>query len=123
MHGHQQRRGADHDELKRPQSDVRDRKELVVADAVAARLLGVADERGLLISPNALCSNHKHQDTEDEDDREPNAPNARRVPVYAADHGIKGPPVHLSLQVYKKTEGIINKHSFKTAWMLMKVHF
>uniref|UniRef100_A0A3Q1GG88 Uncharacterized protein n=1 Tax=Acanthochromis polyacanthus TaxID=80966 RepID=A0A3Q1GG88_9TELE len=98
MHGHQQRGGGDQDELKRPQADVRDGEELVIANAVAAGLLGVTGEAGLLIPPNTLCSDHQDQDTEDEDDGEPNASNAGRVPVYAADHGIKGPPVHLRLQ-------------------------
>lgn len=102
MHGHQQSGGGDQDELERPQADVRDGEELVVADAVAARLLGVAGEAGLLISPNALSCNHQDQDTENEDDGEPNASDAGRVPVYAADHGIKGPPVHFRLQICRK---------------------
>uniref|UniRef100_A0A8C3G5T5 Uncharacterized protein n=1 Tax=Cyclopterus lumpus TaxID=8103 RepID=A0A8C3G5T5_CYCLU len=98
MHGNQQGRGGDQDELQRPQADVRDGEELVVTDAVAAGLLGVADEAGLLISPDAFRSDHQDQDTEDEDDGEPNASDAGRVPVYATDHGIKGAPVHFRLQ-------------------------
>uniref|UniRef100_A0A3Q2DME1 Uncharacterized protein n=1 Tax=Cyprinodon variegatus TaxID=28743 RepID=A0A3Q2DME1_CYPVA len=88
MHGYQH-----------PQPDVRDGEELVVADAVTARLLSVAGEAGLLIPPDALGGNHQHQDSEDEDDREPDASDAGGMPVYAADHGIKGPPVHLRLQM------------------------
>uniref|UniRef100_A0A3P8WE42 Uncharacterized protein n=1 Tax=Cynoglossus semilaevis TaxID=244447 RepID=A0A3P8WE42_CYNSE len=72
MHGHQQSR---------------DGEELVVTHTVTARLLGVAGESRLLVSPNAFSSNDQDQDTEDEDDREPNASNACRVPVYAANHG------------------------------------
>uniref|UniRef100_A0A3B3U8Y8 Uncharacterized protein n=2 Tax=Poecilia TaxID=8080 RepID=A0A3B3U8Y8_9TELE len=92
MHGYQQRRGGHQDELEK----------LVVADAVAAGLLGVAGEAGLLIAPNTLGGNHQHQDAEDEDDGEPNASDAGGMPVYTADHGIKGSPVHLRLQVYEK---------------------
>uniref|UniRef100_A0A3P9KHL5 Uncharacterized protein n=1 Tax=Oryzias latipes TaxID=8090 RepID=A0A3P9KHL5_ORYLA len=88
MHGHKQRR---------------DGEKLVVTDAVAARLLGVADEGRLLIPPNAFGSNHQHQNAKDEDDREPDSPNSSRMPVYAADHGIKGSPVHLRLQVCQGT--------------------
>lgn len=76
MHGHQQCGGGDQDELECPQADVRDGEELVVANAVAAGLLGVAGEAGLLIPPNTLCSDHQDQDTEDEDDGEPNASDA-----------------------------------------------
>uniref|UniRef100_A0A8D3A1X6 Uncharacterized protein n=1 Tax=Scophthalmus maximus TaxID=52904 RepID=A0A8D3A1X6_SCOMX len=102
MHGHKQRRGGDQDELERPQADVRDGEELVITHTVAAGLLGVAGEAGLLISPNAFSSNNQDHDTEDEDDREPNASDAGRVPVYTADHGIKGPPVHFRLQICRK---------------------
>uniref|UniRef100_A0A3B3BPG7 Uncharacterized protein n=1 Tax=Oryzias melastigma TaxID=30732 RepID=A0A3B3BPG7_ORYME len=103
MHSHKQCWGGDQDDLQRPQPDVRDGEKLVVANAVAARLLGVADEGRLLIPPNTFGSNHQHQDAKDENDREPNAPNSSRMPVYAADYGIKGSPVHLRLQVCQDT--------------------
>uniref|UniRef100_A0A8C6TE81 Uncharacterized protein n=1 Tax=Neogobius melanostomus TaxID=47308 RepID=A0A8C6TE81_9GOBI len=89
------------DELKCPQPDVRNGEELVVADTITTRLLRVADEARLLIAPHTLCCYHQHQDSENEDDRKPNASNSSRVPVYAADHGIKGTPVHFRLQVCK----------------------
>uniref|UniRef100_A0A3Q3WHP6 Uncharacterized protein n=1 Tax=Mola mola TaxID=94237 RepID=A0A3Q3WHP6_MOLML len=87
VHGHQQGR---------------DREELFVADAVAAGLLGVAREASLLISPNALSCHHEHQNALDEDDGQPNASDSSRVPVYTADQGVKGSPVHLRLQVCKR---------------------
>ena len=101
VHGHQQGRGGDQDQLQSPQADVRDGEELVVADAVAAGLLGVAGEARLLIAPDAFGSHHQHQDSEDEDDGEPNPSDACRVPVYAADQDVKGSPVHFRLQVCK----------------------
>ena len=100
VHCDQQSRRGDKDDLQHPEADVWDWEEVVVADAVAARLLGVADEHCLLVTPDTLCCHHQHQDTEDEDDREPDAADARGVPIYAADHGIKGAPVHFRFQVW-----------------------
>uniref|UniRef100_A0A8C3G8E4 Uncharacterized protein n=1 Tax=Cyclopterus lumpus TaxID=8103 RepID=A0A8C3G8E4_CYCLU len=86
VHGDQQGRGGDQDELKRPEADVGDGEEVVVADTVAARLLGVACESGLLIAPHALRRNHQNQDTENEQDREPDATDACGVSVHT-EHG------------------------------------
>uniref|UniRef100_A0A3B4AFH2 Uncharacterized protein n=1 Tax=Periophthalmus magnuspinnatus TaxID=409849 RepID=A0A3B4AFH2_9GOBI len=99
MHSHQQGRSRHQDELKRPQPDVGNGEELVIADAVTAGLLRVTDKARLLVPPHTLCCNHQHQDSENENDRKPNASNSCRVPVYAADNGIKGTPVHFRLQV------------------------
>uniref|UniRef100_A0A665USZ6 Uncharacterized protein n=1 Tax=Echeneis naucrates TaxID=173247 RepID=A0A665USZ6_ECHNA len=99
MHGYQQGGSGDQDELKRPQADVRDGEEVIIADTVAARLLGVAGEAGLLVAPHALCCNHQDQDTENKQDREPDATDARGVPVHSADDGIKCCPVHLLFRV------------------------
>uniref|UniRef100_A0A8C7NT59 Uncharacterized protein n=1 Tax=Oncorhynchus mykiss TaxID=8022 RepID=A0A8C7NT59_ONCMY len=57
------------------------------ADVVAAGLLGVAGEARLLVAPDRLGRHHEDQDSEDEDDRQPDAADAGGMPVYAADHG------------------------------------
>uniref|UniRef100_A0A3P8SCR2 Uncharacterized protein n=1 Tax=Amphiprion percula TaxID=161767 RepID=A0A3P8SCR2_AMPPE len=82
VHGDQQGRSGDQDELERPEADVGDGEEVVVADAVAARLLGIAGEARLLVAPNTLSSNHQDQDAENEQDREPDAADASGVNVY-----------------------------------------
>lgn len=89
MHGHQQGRGGHQDELERPKADVGDGEKVVIADAVAARLLGVAGEARLLVSPHALGGDHQNEDAENEQDREPDAADASGVSVYAADDSIK----------------------------------
>ncbi|KAJ8348843.1 hypothetical protein SKAU_G00274320 [Synaphobranchus kaupii] len=102
VHGDQKGRSGDQDKLQGPQADVRYGEELVVADAVAARLLGVAGEAGLFITPNTLGRHNQDQDAEDEEDGEPDAADACGVPIYTAYNGIKGRPVHFRFQVWKK---------------------
>uniref|UniRef100_A0A8C9DC51 Uncharacterized protein n=1 Tax=Panthera leo TaxID=9689 RepID=A0A8C9DC51_PANLE len=94
VHGYEKSRGGDQDQLQRPQPHVGDGEKVVVADAVAAGLKGVADEGGLLITPHTLCSHHQHHDPEDEDDREPYPTNGSRMPVHATEQGVQTCPVH-----------------------------
>ncbi len=117
VHGNQQGGGRDHDELQRPQSDVRDGEEMVVADAVAAGLLGVADEVCFLIAPHALRRHHQNHDPENEEDRQPNPPNTGGMPVHTADHGIKRRPVHFWFQIWEteKKSTVIRKHTHTTS--------
>lgn len=89
MHGYEQGGSGDQDELERPEADVGDGEEVVVADTVAARLLGVAGEARFLVAPHALCCNHQNQDTENEQDGEPDATDACGVSVHTADDSIK----------------------------------
>uniref|UniRef100_A0A8C3I7G6 Uncharacterized protein n=1 Tax=Chrysemys picta bellii TaxID=8478 RepID=A0A8C3I7G6_CHRPI len=71
MHGHQKCRSRDKDELKGPQSNVRDGEEVVIANIFASRLQSVADKIILFVSPDFLRSHHKDHNTENEHDSEP----------------------------------------------------
>lgn len=99
VHGDQQGRGGHQDELQRPQADVGNGEEVVIADAVAAWLLGVAGEARLLVPPHALGGDHQNQDAENKEDREPDATDTGGVSVYTADDSIKRCPVHFGVWV------------------------
>ncbi|KAJ1058386.1 hypothetical protein K5549_021725, partial [Capra hircus] len=94
VHGHEESWGGHQDELQRPQTHVGNGEKVVVADTIAARLEGVADEGRLLITPHALGSHHQHHDSEDEDDREPYSANGSRMPIHATEQGVQTRPVH-----------------------------
>uniref|UniRef100_A0A8B9F2U9 Uncharacterized protein n=1 Tax=Amazona collaria TaxID=241587 RepID=A0A8B9F2U9_9PSIT len=107
VHGHEKGWRGDQDELQSPQTDMGDREEVVVADAVAARLLGVAGEGGLLVPPHALCCHHQHHYPEDEDDGEPDAPDGRGVAVHPA----HPPPDHWLWGAYRSAhQDLCHRH-------------
>uniref|UniRef100_A0A8C9MQN4 Uncharacterized protein n=1 Tax=Serinus canaria TaxID=9135 RepID=A0A8C9MQN4_SERCA len=95
MHGHQQRRCGDKDQLQGPESDVRDGEKMVIANISAARLKRVADKILLFISPDSLCSHNQDHDTEDEEDCEPYLPNTGGVLIYTSQNTLQSSPVHL----------------------------
>uniref|UniRef100_A0A8D2PI61 Uncharacterized protein n=1 Tax=Zosterops lateralis melanops TaxID=1220523 RepID=A0A8D2PI61_ZOSLA len=64
----------DHDDLEDPEADVREWREGVVADVVAARLLGVAGELALLIRVDGLAPHRRQDDAEDDEHGEPDLP-------------------------------------------------
>lgn len=94
MHHHQERRASDEDELQRPQPDVGDGEEVVVADVVAARLSRVAFEVFLLVAPHLLSRHHKNHDPEEEDNGEPHAAKGGGVFVHPAEEALEECPVH-----------------------------
>uniref|UniRef100_A0A8B9SD99 Uncharacterized protein n=1 Tax=Apteryx owenii TaxID=8824 RepID=A0A8B9SD99_APTOW len=90
MHGHQQCRCRNKDQLQGPESDMRDGEKMVIANISAPRLKCVADKILLFISPDSLCRYDQNHDTEDEQDCEP----------YLSDAGGIS-PVHLLFSMEK----------------------
>lgn len=88
MHGYQQGRGGDKDELQAPQADVWHGKEVIIADIFTAGLLSVACEVWLFVPPDALSGQNQYGDAEDEKDGEPDLPETGGVFVYAAQLGV-----------------------------------
>ena len=54
---------------------MRDGEGPIVADVLATRLLGVADETRLLVTPDALGTGTQNHDPEQEEDAHPDLPN------------------------------------------------
>lgn len=94
VQGHQQGRGRDQDELHGPEAHLRDGEEVVEAGGLAARLAGVAHKLLHLVLPHLLGCRDVHQDSEEEDDGEPDAPDRRGVFVHAAEDVLQKAPVH-----------------------------
>uniref|UniRef100_A0A3P9JBE2 Uncharacterized protein n=1 Tax=Oryzias latipes TaxID=8090 RepID=A0A3P9JBE2_ORYLA len=94
MHCNQQGWCGDKDELQAPQADVRHRKEVVIADIFASRLLCVAGEVRLLVPPNALCSQNQDCNAEDEKNRQPDLPQTGGVFVDTTQQGVELIPTH-----------------------------
>lgn len=82
VQGHQQGWGGHHYELQSPQTHLRDGEEVVEAGVLTSRLPGVAHKLLLLVLPHLLSRRHVHQDPEEEDHREPKAPNHSGVLVH-----------------------------------------
>uniref|UniRef100_A0A4W3K8G1 Uncharacterized protein n=1 Tax=Callorhinchus milii TaxID=7868 RepID=A0A4W3K8G1_CALMI len=98
VHSVDQGWGGHEDDLQDPETDVGDGESPVVADILAARLLGVAGEEALLVPPHlldAFRSHHQHHDPEDEQHREPDPADASGVPVHPDQNRIEALPVHL----------------------------
>uniref|UniRef100_A0A8C3JAY2 Uncharacterized protein n=1 Tax=Calidris pygmaea TaxID=425635 RepID=A0A8C3JAY2_9CHAR len=81
VHGHQQSRCGNKDQLQGPESDVRDGEKVIIANILAPRLKCVAHKVILFISPDSLCSHNQDHDTEDEQDCEPYLPDTGGVKI------------------------------------------
>uniref|UniRef100_A0A8V0XZY3 Uncharacterized protein n=1 Tax=Gallus gallus TaxID=9031 RepID=A0A8V0XZY3_CHICK len=95
VHGHQQCRGRNEDQLQGPESDVRDGEKVIIANISTPRLKRIADKILLFISPDSLRSHNQDHDTEDEQDCEPYLPNAGGVFIYTSQNSLQSSPIHL----------------------------
>lgn len=99
MQSHQQGWGGYHDELQSPETRLRDGEEVVEACVLTTGLPGVAHKILLLVLPHLLGCRHIHQDPEEKDHREPDAPNHSRVLVHPSEDVFQKAPVHLRLSL------------------------
>uniref|UniRef100_A0A3B5K2W2 Uncharacterized protein n=1 Tax=Takifugu rubripes TaxID=31033 RepID=A0A3B5K2W2_TAKRU len=94
IHGHQKGRGGHKDQLQAPQADVRNGKEMIVADIFATWLLRVAFKVGLFVAPDFLSGQNQNGDAEDEEDRKPDLSQAGGVFVDTTQLTVKRGPRH-----------------------------
>ena len=94
VHHHHEGRAGDEDELQRPQADVGDGEEVVVAGVGAAGLFGVTVKVLLLVAPDPLRSHHVDQNPKHEHHREPDPPERCRVLVHSAKERLEHLPIH-----------------------------
>uniref|UniRef100_A0AAY4CSX5 Uncharacterized protein n=1 Tax=Denticeps clupeoides TaxID=299321 RepID=A0AAY4CSX5_9TELE len=109
----QGRRG-DGNDLQHPEADVRDGEGVVVADVLAAWLLGVADEVRLLVSPNPLSSSAQDQDAEHEEHRQPDLPDHGGVGLHLVQEAAEEVPLshlHFSHSVWMTKTQQSTKHT------------
>ncbi|TNN67546.1 hypothetical protein EYF80_022219 [Liparis tanakae] len=88
--------GGDHDDLEDPEADVREGGEGIVAHVVAARLLGVAGELGLLVRVDGLASDRREHDAEDDEHRQPHFPHEGGVVVDLFQETSEKAPAHVA---------------------------
>uniref|UniRef100_A0A672F673 Uncharacterized protein n=1 Tax=Salarias fasciatus TaxID=181472 RepID=A0A672F673_SALFA len=90
---HERRRGHQ-DDLEHPEADVRERREGVVADVLAARLAAVADELALLVVVDGLSADGRQHDAEHDEDGQPDLAHERGVVVDFFQQASQETPAH-----------------------------
>lgn len=91
---HHEGGAGDEDQLERPQANVGDGEEVVVADVGAAWLTGVALKVSLVVAPDPLGGHDEDQHAEDKDHRQPDASEASGILVDSAEKTFKKLPIH-----------------------------
>lgn len=87
---------------------------MVVADILAAWLLSVAGEVGLLVSPDALCCQDQDGDAEDEEDREPDLSQTGGVFVYTSQLGVQRSPTHFGKEDSLRGKGDLGRETVES---------
>lgn len=93
VHEEQQRGSGDEDDVEDPEAILGDGEGHVVADLLAARLEGVTGELCLLVIEEVASDGSQDEDTEDQHEEEPEAPQHGRVDLEGIEEAAEKAPL------------------------------